>query len=169
MQSFRRQLTLFLPEHEKHQVDAIRQWLDPRQHQIIAAHVTLCRETEIENWAKVHAALKTASIDVSLTFGKPIRLEDGCIMLPVSGATESYDALRRTLLGNSCKSHAPHITLLHPRHAQDRNDDLEMIARAITLSTMRFTEACVIEQVNGGVWKTVDVFGVSNVDNVGSG
>ncbi len=121
MQQFRRQLTLFLPERERQQVDAVRQWLDPHQYQIIAAHVTLCRESEIADWKAIYAVLPSVKIDIAMAFGKPIRLEDGCVMLPVNGSTENYDALRQAILGRYCNKQKPQITQQKPKQPQGRN------------------------------------------------
>ena len=43
----RRQLTLFVPHAEAAPIEALRATLDPVQHALIAAHVTLCREDEL--------------------------------------------------------------------------------------------------------------------------
>jgi len=133
MPQLRRQLTLFLPEPERRRIDAVREWLDPQQYQLIAAHVTLCRETEIADWQAIRNVLSSVKVQVTLTFGKAVRLDDGCILLPVQGTTASYDRLRQAILGDSCNVHQPHITLLHPRHAQGRNDDLAMLSSELDL------------------------------------
>lgn len=57
MSTFRRQLSLFVPEPARGPVDAVRQALDPQQHALIPAHVTLCRESELDPWPQVHTAL----------------------------------------------------------------------------------------------------------------
>lgn len=47
--AIRRQLTLFVPEPRRAHLDALRQTLDPVQASLIGAHVTLCREDEIQD------------------------------------------------------------------------------------------------------------------------
>ncbi len=159
MPQLRRQLTLFLPEHERVLVDSVRQWLDPKQHAIISAHVTLCREAEFTDWPTTHITLSSLkTIDVPLAFGKPIRLEDGCILLPVQGSTTSYDALRQKILGYSCNVQIPHITLLHPRNSIGRNDDLPALCMNPFPTTVCFTEISVIEPADAGKWNVVDCY-----------
>jgi len=157
----RRQLTLFLPEFERRLVDVVRQWLDPKQSAKIAAHVTLCREAEIANWPTIQSTLSSLNtIDVKLVFDKPIRLEDGCIMLPTQGSTASYDELRQKILGQLYKVQTPHITLLHPRNSTGRNDDLASLSTYPLPTTVHFTAISVIEQIEAGTWNTVECFGV---------
>jgi len=161
MSPFRRQLSLLLPEPERAVVDSVRQRIDPLQHAIIPAHVTLCREDEIGSWASIQSALSSLQgFDFTLSFAGPKSLPDGCLLLPVSGPTKSYDNLRSKILGDSCKSHDPHITILHPRNSAGRKDDLAELATVAFPTTVHFTEISVIEQVNGGVWNVVERYRV---------
>ncbi|PWT70618.1 MAG: hypothetical protein C5B59_19610 [Bacteroidetes bacterium] len=45
----RRQLSLFLKKNEASEFESIRKTFNPDQFQLIACHVTVCREDEIEN------------------------------------------------------------------------------------------------------------------------
>ena len=161
MAKHRRQLSLFLPVTEGAVVESTRRTLDPLQHSLIPAHVTLCRDSEIEPWHQLRNRLAALThVDVTLSFGSPTRLPDGCVLLPVVGSTASYDNLRRTLLGDRCNKHSPHITLLHPRNAHGRADDLLALSTASFPTKVRFTEISAIEQIDGGVWSVVERFGV---------
>lgn len=47
----RRQVSLYLPEPARSIVGAARARADPIQHELIPAHVTLCRDDEATDWA----------------------------------------------------------------------------------------------------------------------
>jgi|GEM_PF-3988953 len=44
----RRHLILFVPAGITASIEALRRFVDPVQHSLIPAHVTLCREDELE-------------------------------------------------------------------------------------------------------------------------
>lgn len=160
MPPLRRQLSLFLPEPWRGVADAVRQRVDPQQHARIPAHVTLCRDEELESWVPVRNILATLpEINITLSFGNPMRLDDGCVMLPAIGDTSGYDGLRKKLLGVNYRVHKPHITILHPRHAIGRMDDLVVLAAELPSVTLQFIEAVAIEQINGGVWNVIERYG----------
>jgi hypothetical protein len=46
--TIRRQLSLYVPEPIATRLEAVRRVLDPVQHALIPAHVTLCRDDELE-------------------------------------------------------------------------------------------------------------------------
>jgi hypothetical protein len=161
MEKRRRQLSLFLPAPDGAVIDSVRQRLDPLQHAIIPAHVTLCRDPEIEPWQQFRSRLPSlAEVDVTLSFGGPTRLSDGCVLLPVVGSTAAYDSLRRAILGEQFSKHTPHITLLHPRNALGKAVDLVALSVQPLPTRIRFNAISVIEQVNGGAWNVVERFGV---------
>lgn len=160
MTTFRRQLTLFVPAPEREPLEHVRGALDPRQQALIAAHVTLCREAELEPWGPVRARLaRLDRVEVVLQFGLPVQLPDGCVMLPVVGGMAGYEELRQRILGPACRTHTPHLTLLHPRHAAGVAVDLPELARQLPVRGIRFAEIAVIEQRDGGVWRQVERFG----------
>ncbi len=164
MTSVRRQLTLFVREPERSPLEAVRQRLDPRQHALIAAHVTLCREDELAPWPPLREALLALTgVDVEVALGRPEQRADGCVWLPAAGASESFHALRRRLLGESCRRPVPHVTLLHPRHAAGVSPDLDALAREPLPASLRLTEIALIEQVDGGVWRVLERFGGARV------
>lgn len=98
-------------------------------------------------------------MEVTLDFGDPVQLLDGCVLLPVVGSSSAYDNLRSRLLGPACRSHKPHLTLLHPRHAAGKVVDLRALAREPLPRVIRFSVISVIEQVDAGPWCVVERFG----------
>ena len=156
----RRQLTMFVPAPERDAIEKVRSALDPRQHALIAAHVTLCREAELEPWHVVRARLASLGrIEVVLQFGLPVQLPDGCVMLPVVSAMTDYVEVRQHILGPECRPHTPHLTLLHPRHAAGVAVDLPNLAQLLPTRAIRFPAIAVIEQLDGGVWRQIERFG----------
>jgi hypothetical protein len=136
----RRQLTLFLPPKERALVDEIRKELDPRQFAIIPAHVTLCRDEELDPWPVIRqrlASLRPFTLDMQ--FGGAEVLPDGCVLL-------------RSTLGIEAKQHGAHITLLHPRHAAGASYSLPEISQRLSGLAVPFRSVSVIEQLPGEPW-----------------
>lgn len=152
----RRQATLYLPPPESGVVESIRSRFNPIQSGLIRAHVTLCREDEVNNWDDLAARLASlGTIEVALTFGKPIR-DQNLVYLPAIGSTEPFDELRRSLLATAVslpRKHNPHITLVHPRNGTCSDSEFETIAGRCELFSTTFRAVTLIEQVDGGPWE----------------
>jgi hypothetical protein len=149
----RRQLTLFLPPKERALVDEIRKELDPRQFAIIPAHVTLCRDEELDPWPVIRqrlASLRPFTLDMQ--FGGAEVLPDGCVLLRSTLGIEAYQTLRGILLGPIAKQHGAHITLLHPRHAAGASYSLPEISQRLSGLAVPFRSVSVIEQLPGEAW-----------------
>jgi 2'-5' RNA ligase len=150
----RRQASLYLSGFPE--IEALRREFNPVQAQLIPAHVTLCREDEVDDWeaiAKRIVALRPVS--VTLRFGGPVR-DGNLVLLPTVGLTESFDQLRFDLLskqGAAPRKHLPHITMIHPRNGVCTDAIFEEIAARILPFTATFREISLIEQRDGGVWK----------------
>ena len=158
----RRQLTLLLPPDQRIAVDSIRQRLDPRQHAIIPAHVTLCRDAELEPWDEIERRLqRLEAFTLELSFGAPESLLDGCILLrPVRGI-EQYRHLRRSILGPSAREHGAHITLLHPRNATGVECDLHRLADEVSGLAVVFRAVSLIEQDGDAPWQLRQHYGIA--------
>ncbi|MBK8285032.1 MAG: 2'-5' RNA ligase family protein [Ahniella sp.] len=114
------QLSLYVPSSASTQLETIRRLLDPIQSNLIPAHVTLCREDEIEHIepALLETRLAEATA-ITLSFGRPEHFGGHGVLLPCVGGAADFHALRKWVLGpDSMKQHAPHITLAHPRNAK---------------------------------------------------
>ena len=128
----RRQLTLFLPPNQLATVDPIRQMLDPVQHSIVSAHVTLCRDDELDSWQVIRQRLASlGEISLTMQFGEPQVLSDGCVLLRPTHGAENFQHLRQSVLGLSASVHGAHITLLHPRNSAGVIYNLTEIASAV--------------------------------------
>lgn len=150
----RRQLSLFLPSAQRAVVEPIRRRLDPRQHALIPAHVTLCRDDELADWPAVERRLSSLqAFSLTLRFGAPQALPDGCILLrPMQGAAQ-YQALRRFLLGPMAPIHGAHLTLLHPRHATGTPPDVAELATVLADFVTTFSAIALIEQRGSAPWQ----------------
>lgn len=156
----RRQLTLFLPPEQRAVVEPFRQRLDPRQHALIPAHVTLCRDDELADWPTLERRLSGLSaFSLTLRFGAPQVLPDGCILLRPTHGAEQYQDLRRFVLGPSAPTHGAHLTLLHPRHATGATPDLTEVAAALAGLTATFRTIALIEQRDSNPWQVLREYG----------
>lgn len=156
MDNIRRQLSLFVPEPERSQLDAIRQKYDPKQQAIIPAHVTLCRDEELEPWASLEERLVALrSVEITFVLGAPKQIEACGVLVPMANSSTAFDDLRHRLLGDRCARQIPHITLLHPRHADGKEHAYEAISHEFLPASVTLTEIALIEQVNGGAWNVL--------------
>lgn len=158
----RRQLTLFLPPDQRAVVDSIRQRLDPQQHAIIRAHVTLCRDAELTPWQVVSQRLASlGEFSITMQFGKPQILSDGCVLLRPTQGAEQYQDLRQSILGPSADIHGAHVTLLHPRNAAGVIYSLTGIASALAGLKATFRTLALVEQYGSGSWLVQHDYGAA--------
>jgi 2'-5' RNA ligase len=165
-QIIRRQLTLFVDQDYALLLEHVRQLYNPVQWNLIACHVTLCREEEIENLDQVLENLSLiGSLQCTITFDKPIRFENnGGVLLPAKGENADFHALRnKTLNGivDKPRNTNPHITLMHPRNSVCTDKVFHEIETIKFPTDIKFKNICLIEQVNGGKWLTLRNFKLS--------
>jgi hypothetical protein len=167
----RRQLTLFLSMPAKGIVDHVRQHLDPSQFARIPAHITLCYDDEIQDWAQVSACLGAIApeeirFDFTIEGARSFEAEGKGIYLSTSERSGFFELARSRLLATSCsrRSHVkPHITLLHPRHAIDREHGWTLIDATV------FPDCTAIHQISlvefrESRWSVVHTFGRKEPD-----
>ncbi|MBL8518894.1 MAG: 2'-5' RNA ligase family protein [Betaproteobacteria bacterium] len=155
---YRRQASLYLPDgDERRRIEILRRRFNPAQAALIPSHVTLCREGEVADWDELAArAGALPSIQVTLRFGPPVR-EGNLVFLPATGPVAQFDDLRAALLSGGRappRRETPHITLVHPRNGVCDDAVLGEIRAATQPFTMTFSAITLIEQRNGGVWRT---------------
>ncbi len=163
--SLRRQLTLFIAPHEAGAIESVRQKFNPRQFEIIKAHVTLCRENEIQNLEKVIANLLMiirTQPPIVIELGKVTRFDHGKgLWLPAANGNKEFECLRNRVLSgltdNPGKQDA-HITLIHPRNATCTDDIFEQIEKVDLPTRLMFNRISLIEQENSGPWNTIQEF-----------
>jgi hypothetical protein len=159
----RQQLTLFVPEAFSGTIELVRSQFNPLQHQLIAAHVTLCREDEITDIETIlHNLQKESLAEITIHFGDIIRFQEGKgALLPAFNADESFQKLRQQILTGSIeqpRNHEAHITLMHPRNATCTDEIFQELQKFEFPKSITFHEICLIEQEIGKEWKTLKRF-----------
>lgn len=160
MDSKRIQLTLFVPENISATIEEIRRRYNPVQYNLIAAHVTLCREDELIDLEQVQHNLDQPGLSaITIRLGKPVRFDEGKgLLIPALEENTSFRELRKAVLNGIIKepgNHQPHITLMHPRNSSCTEEIMENICQAALPASVTFDHISLIEQVNGGPWKLI--------------
>lgn len=161
----RRQLTLFLSKGDSEVIEHIRQRFNPRQFELISAHVTLCREDEIENLDQILinlASLKEQAITIQ--FENPMRFDNGKGIYLKSNNIQDFNKLRQKILKgiiNEPREQIPHITLMHPRNSTCNDEIFKLISEEIYPSKITFKEISLIENENDGKWKVLKNFSLA--------
>jgi len=159
----RRQLTLFVNQADAITIESIRSRYNPLQQQLIAAHVTLCREDEIENIDTVLHNLENVNQgSVTVFFDEPKRFENGNgVMIPAAANNEAFQQLRNNILAgviDEPRMHQPHITLLHPRNSVCTDEIFAAIQQEKLPKQLSFHAVSLIQQTGGGVWVNLKNF-----------
>jgi 2'-5' RNA ligase len=160
LQQKRIQLTLFIDEAQSAIIEKIRRQFNPVQYGLIKAHVTLCREDELEQTDKVMLNLDLLNCSsINITFGKPVQFSDGKgLLLPAIGNNETFQQLRAAVLQGAIKNprqHQPHITLLHPRTTSCTGAIFKHIAQEEFPSKINFKKISLIEQEIENKWQVL--------------
>jgi len=164
MSEVRRQLTLFI-DGSNDAIEKIRAEYNPKQYELIPAHVTLCREDEIEPIEDIIKRIE--SIDLK----KPIRIEfkpverfanGKGVQLPATNEYMEFRELRKSILGqiNLVKEQFPHITLMHPRNSTCSDELFEKIKSQEFPTKLEFRKISLIEQKNWGKWNVLQEFNI---------
>lgn len=161
--TIRRQLTLFVSKDDAATIEAIRRKYNLQQRELIDSHVTLCREDEIENIVDVlHNLANLTKKSLLIYFGRVTRFDDGKgVLIPATNENEAFHELRKQVLkglNDNPKRHEPHITLMHPRNSTCTDKIFEEIKQVNLPSQLIFKSISLIEQVDGGQWKTLKTF-----------
>ena len=156
------QLTLFLSSAAAERVEAVRQVLDPVQFSLIPAHVTLCREDELEGLspALLQQRLKVSGIGaLSLIFGAAEHFSTHGVLLPCISGEEEFRALREAVLGkDAIRLQLPHITLAHPRNPKAPGNNLTAAAALGSGLEVGFASVCRIQQDGTAPWQLLQRF-----------
>lgn len=158
----RRQLTLFLPEATSIIIEKIRKQYNPVQYALIKAHLTLCREDEIENLDQVlHTLSQLQEPSFTMQFEGPTRFEQGMGVWMMAKDSKPFNSLRKKVLRSVIaepREQIPHITLLHPRNGSCTDNIFTQICKETFPTYITFDQISLIEQVDGGKWELLQVF-----------
>jgi len=155
---------MYVPTAEGVQLEAARKLLDPVQAGLIPAHVTLCREDEIElmSASELGDRLRSRAMrPVTLCFGPPVIFQEYGVLLPCVAGEQEFHDLRTQVLGTtSIRRHAPHITLAHPRNPPSSGRLFDTIGIPDTPS-YTFATIVFIEQVAAAPWRVLQEYTLS--------
>jgi len=162
----RRQLTVFVPQDDAPAIEAVRERLDPVQHRLIPAHVTLCREDELaqcspDAWRDRLAAsgAEQGAAPIALTFGSATPFSGHGVLLPCIGGEPAFHALRVMLLGDTAiRRHEPHLTLAHPRNPRAPQNVPATYADLPSPLRLTFGTVCLIEQAGQEPWQVLETY-----------
>jgi hypothetical protein len=153
MSGARRQASLFVRGVEA--VASVRIDFNPAQAALIEPHVTLIREDETQDWTALgQRIIELAPLSFALDFSSPQRKAN---FVCCYGSGDGFQGLREALLARP-RSHAPHLTLIHPRNGVCTDRIFADVTRRVAAFRYTFEEIAFIEQTAGGPWRTLEVF-----------
>ena len=140
-------------------MNALRLALDPVQTSLIAAHVTLCHEDEIEHIDQSSVLSRAQAWPhgpLSLSFGPPQRFNGHGVLLPCQQGSGQFHSLRQWLLQDQgVREHGAHLTLAHPRNPRaPGNTDVALAACPQRLK-LQFAAVALIEQQGSAPWRVL--------------
>lgn len=155
--AIRRQATLYFNQPPTGLIES-RLRYNPVQANLIAPHVTLCREDEVTDWSAFEQRVAARlPIKLHMKFGEPTKNGNSVLLPAITGALE-FAALRRDLLFDGASEPRPmnaHVTIIHPRNGVCTEEIFAEIKRLLLPFEATFREVSLIEQHQGGPWKTL--------------
>jgi hypothetical protein len=169
MNKTRTQLTLFINEKDAKIIEEIRQKFNPKQHELIKSHVTLCREDELENMAQILYNLSHLKHNpITINFGSIILFSDKKgVLIPALKNNKSFQNLRKKILKGIIEKpriQEPHITLMHPRNATCTDEIFAEIQKYDLPNILNFTKISLIEQEMGQKWRILKEYELKNTE-----
>lgn len=160
------QLTLLVHPDVSDAIEQVRKRFNPAQFELIAAHVTLCREDELEPMDRVLRNLEQMKHEsIFVDFGPPVRFSDGKgVFISAVGDQAPFQELRKAILQGVVENprrQEPHITLMHPRNSECTDSIFAEIEKLELPRTIEFRKICLIEQASGERWKVLKTFDLS--------
>jgi 2'-5' RNA ligase len=157
------QLSLFVPPPLAQTLEELRGRLDPVQFHLIPAHVTLCREDELDDTILARLMSGPRAFEtgpVTLGFGLPESFHVHGILLPCTAGEEGYHSLRQWILGDRAVNRPqPHITLAHPRNPKTpANTGPSSVVGLSSEIRITFTSVSLIRQDGSAPWRVVESF-----------
>jgi 2'-5' RNA ligase len=155
MPAIRKQLSMYVPENAAKAIEEVRKTVDPIQSALIPAHITLCREDELDDLSKLHDRLSSIPFKpLTLRFGKPEIFSGRGLLLNCVEGADDFRLLREYLLDSkNIKNQMPHITLAHPRNPKSAGNLLSAAAALPDVITINFPAIYLIEQKAIAPWR----------------
>lgn len=89
---------------------------------------------------------------ITMQFGQPQVLADGCVLLCPTHGAQQYRHLRQCILGPAVSHQGAHITVLHLRDAAGVTYDLAEITSALVGLATTLCTISLVEQHGSGPW-----------------
>ena len=164
MLNIRKQLSLYVPADAAKEIEAVRKVVDPIQSNLIPAHVTLCREDELSDFAAIKARLAHIPLKpITLRFGKPEIFSGHGLLLNYIDGEDEFRLLREYLLtSKNISNQSPHITLAHSRNPKSSGNSLGNTSRLPEIIKIIFPTIYLIEQVESEPWQVLEKYELSS-------
>lgn len=164
MLNIRKQLSLYVPAEAAREIEVVRELVDPIQHNLIPAHITLCREDELHELAAIKARLAHVSLKpITLRFGTPEIFSGHGLLLNCIDGEDEFRSLREYLLASkNIKNQRPHITLAHPRNPKSPGNSLSNTSRLPEMIEITFPTIYLIEQAGNEPWWVLEKYELSS-------
>lgn len=158
MNNTRRQLSLYIPTIQSKVLEEVRKVVDPIQFNLIPAHVTLCRDNEINDLNRLKNKIDSLiNLKLELTFDKPKYFNGHGIIMDCIEGEEEFLKLREYILDDKkIKKQFPHITLAHPRNKRSTSNSLTATKLIPNPFRVIFDSISLIEQKNNAPWKIIN-------------
>jgi 2'-5' RNA ligase len=158
MHETRKQLSLYVPANAAKEIEEVRKIVDPIQSNLIPAHITLCREDELDDFAAIKARLTHIPLKpITLRFGTPEIFSGHGLLLNCIDGEGDFRLLREYLLASrNIKKQRPHITLAHPRNPKSDENLLGNTSRLPEMIEITFSTIYLIEQTRNEPWRVLE-------------
>jgi 2'-5' RNA ligase len=155
---------MYAPENAAKAIEEVRKTVDPIQSRLIPAHITLCREDELEDNSKLHDRLSNIPFKpLTLRFGKPEIFSGHGLLLNCIEGADDFRLLREYLLDSkSIRNQTPHITLAHPRNPKSSGNLLSATANLPDIITINCSTIYLIEQEASEPWRILARYELRN-------
>lgn len=160
MSKIRRQLSMYAPNGSAKEIEKVRKVVDPIQSSLIPAHVTLCREDELQELSQLKEILNKIDFEpLTLTFGKVEIFSSHGLLLNCIEGEDRFRLMREYLLGSkNIRNQKPHITLAHPRNPKSIGNSLNNTVSLPEVIKITFPTIYLIEQEANNPWYLLEQF-----------
>ena len=158
MHKIRKQLSMYVPGDAAKDLEDVRKTVDPIQHGLIPAHITLCREDELGDLSKLKDRLSNIPFKpLTLRFGKPAVFSGHGLLLNGIEGEDEFRLLREYLLDSkNIQNQKPHMTLAHPRNPKSAGNSLGNASRLPEIIKITFPTISLIEQEGSEPWRVLE-------------
>ncbi|HUR96817.1 MAG TPA: 2'-5' RNA ligase family protein [Pyrinomonadaceae bacterium] len=154
----RLQLSLYVTPGAATRIEAVRKLVDPVQSHLIPAHVTLCRQDELDDLDSIRIRLRNLCFPpLTLRFGAPVRfLGHGLLLECVDGSAQFQSLRRYVLASRTIREQMPHITLAHPRNPLSPGNTASNSRQIDSGVELTFPSIYLIEQEGRDPWRILE-------------